>query len=67
MNTVMVSYIFSLVFILISVMYLSEQNLTECNKAIFKNVGNLLQLCPKTEKLIFFQQLLAYFKILKIT
>lgn len=62
----MVSYIFSLVFILRSEMCLSEQNLTECNKAIFKSMEKSFTLYPKTKKLIFFQQLLAYIKMLKI-
>lgn len=47
-------------------MGLSEQNLTEHNKVLFKNVESLSQQYPKTKKLIFFQQI-AYIKILKRT
>lgn len=39
---------------------------TECNIAVLKNVGKLPLLYPKTKELIFFQQILAYAKILKI-
>lgn len=46
-------------------MGLSEQNLTKHNEVLFKNVENLSQQYPKNKKLIFFQQISAYIKILK--
>lgn len=42
-STIKVSYIFSLIFIFRSEMGLPQQNLTEHNKVLFKNVENLSQ------------------------